>query len=46
MAIMLASLSNSLDSWLVFSRRKTNAVRSFIWGDTILDPDGSWHVRY
>lgn len=46
MAIMLASLSNSLDSWLaVFSRRKANAVHSSICNDTILDPDGSWHVR-
>lgn len=47
MAIMLASLSNSLDSWLaVFLRRKANAVRSSTWIDAILDSDGSWHVRY
>lgn len=44
---MLASVSNSLDSWLaVFLRRKANAVRSSIWIDAILDSDGSWYVRY
>ena len=47
MAIMLTSLSNSLDSWLaVFSHRKANAVRSSIFNGPILDPDGSWEVRY